>query len=246
MKNLFDNDKIKKNNFFLKEIKKIHQLHKKKCKKYDLLIGNFAKKKIVDIGIRLNPNTDEYIALLKGDGSVFRLKSTDSNNFALYFSRSVIPYNRFDLGVKYYKHKGVYAFRRNQLLEFTKLPILKLEKSEKIECIRYLEHGKKIKMVETLVQGIEIDTPEDLIKARSKWNEDNIKGYKQFIRSDHNETFKDITEAYGISYRKFDALSKFSLPLDMGVHVVELSVNKATPSFVMLRIPDTTTLSGST
>ena len=49
MKNLFDNDKIKKNNFFLKEIKKIHQLHKKKCKKYDLLIGNFAKKKIVDI-----------------------------------------------------------------------------------------------------------------------------------------------------------------------------------------------------
>ena len=55
-------------------------------------------------------------------------------------------------------------------------PILKLEKSEKIECIRYLEHGKKIKMVETLVQGIEIDTPEDLIKARSKWNEDNIKG----------------------------------------------------------------------
>jgi 3-deoxy-manno-octulosonate cytidylyltransferase (CMP-KDO synthetase) len=101
---------------------------------------------------------------------------TDSNNFALYFSRSVIPYNRFDLGVKYYKHKGVYAFRRNQLLEFTKLPILKLEKSEKIECIRYLEHGKKIKMVETLVQGIEIDTPEDLIKARSKWNEDNIKG----------------------------------------------------------------------
>ena len=101
---------------------------------------------------------------------------TDSNNFALYFSRSVIPYNRFDLGVKYYKHKGVYAFRRNQLLEFTKLPILKLEKSEKIECIRYLEYGKKIKMVESLVQGIEIDTPEDLIKARSKWNEDNIKG----------------------------------------------------------------------
>ena len=58
-------------------------------------------------------------------------------------------------------------------------------------------------------------------------NEDNIKGYKQFIRSDHNETFKDITEAYGISYRKFDTLSDFILPLDRGPCVVELSVDKS-------------------
>ena len=49
MKSLFDNNKIEKNNFFLKEIKKIHQLHKKNCKKYNLLSRNFAKKKVVDI-----------------------------------------------------------------------------------------------------------------------------------------------------------------------------------------------------
>lgn len=131
-----------------------------KTDKQDLIDLASLMVEITDIKEIKNPNCVKVI--------------TDSNNFALYFSRSVIPYNRLNSGVKYYKHKGVYAFRRNQLLEFTKLPILKLEESEKIECIRYLEHGKKIKMVESLVQGIEIDTPEDLIKARIKWNEDNI------------------------------------------------------------------------
>jgi 3-deoxy-manno-octulosonate cytidylyltransferase (CMP-KDO synthetase) len=95
---------------------------------------------------------------------------TDANNFALYFSRSVIPYPRLDSGrVQYFKHKGVYAFRKASLLEFTKLPILGLEASEKIECIRYLEHGKKIKMVESFIEGVEIDTPEDLLKAQKIW-----------------------------------------------------------------------------
>ena len=95
---------------------------------------------------------------------------TDKDNFALYFSRSVIPFNRsFNKKLKYYKHKGVYAFRKATLLEFTNLPILKLEESEKIECLRFLEHGKKIKMVESNVQGVEIDTPSDLEKAISLW-----------------------------------------------------------------------------
>ena len=95
---------------------------------------------------------------------------TDKDNFALYFSRSVIPFNRsFNKKLKYYKHKGVYAFRKATLLEFTNLPILNLEESEKIECLRFLEHGKKIKMVESNVQGVEIDTPSDLEKAISLW-----------------------------------------------------------------------------
>ena len=95
---------------------------------------------------------------------------TDANNFALYFSRSVIPHPRLDSAhIQYFKHKGVYAFRKASLLEFTKLPILGLEASEKIECIRYLEHGKKIKMVESLIEGVEIDTPEDLLKAQKIW-----------------------------------------------------------------------------
>jgi 3-deoxy-manno-octulosonate cytidylyltransferase (CMP-KDO synthetase) len=95
---------------------------------------------------------------------------TDKNNFALYFSRSPIPYHRDkEIDAHYFKHKGVYAFRKKPLLDFTKLSNENLEVSEKIECIRFLEHGKKIKMVETHVVGIEIDTPEDLTKAKKLW-----------------------------------------------------------------------------
>lgn len=66
----------------------------------------------------------------------------DENNFALYFSRSPIPYPRDqDVDTTYYKHKGIYAFRKEALLDFYKLPMGRLEASEKIECIRYLENG---------------------------------------------------------------------------------------------------------
>jgi len=95
----------------------------------------------------------------------------DNRNFALYFSRSTIPYLRAtDLKIDYFKHKGVYAFRKRALMDFRSLPMLTLEAAEKIEAIRYLEYGKKIKMVETEVNGIEIDTPEDLEKAKAIWN----------------------------------------------------------------------------
>ena len=94
----------------------------------------------------------------------------DQRNFALYFSRSPIPFHRDkSIETKYFKHKGIYAFRKKALLDFTQLPMQMLEASEKIECIRYLEFGKKIKMVETNVQGIEIDTPEDLERAKHLW-----------------------------------------------------------------------------
>jgi len=94
----------------------------------------------------------------------------DQNNFALYFSRHPIPFPRdTNVGVKYYKHKGIYAFRKQAILDFQNLPMQSLEASEKIECIRYLEYGKKIKMVETSVDGIGIDTPNDLIKAKKLW-----------------------------------------------------------------------------
>ncbi|WP_228853753.1 3-deoxy-manno-octulosonate cytidylyltransferase [Aegicerativicinus sediminis] len=94
----------------------------------------------------------------------------DQNDFALYFSRSPIPYPRDkDAGARYFKHKGIYAFRKSALLDFAKLPMKFLEATEKIECIRYLEYGKKIKMVETTVEGIGIDTPEDLELARKQW-----------------------------------------------------------------------------
>ncbi|MCV6631581.1 MAG: 3-deoxy-manno-octulosonate cytidylyltransferase [Flavobacteriaceae bacterium] len=94
----------------------------------------------------------------------------DNRNFALYFSRAPIPYPReLQEDTVYYEHKGVYAFRRQALLDFPKMNILSLEATEKIEATRYLEYGKKIKMVVTQVSGIEIDTPEDLIAAQKVW-----------------------------------------------------------------------------
>jgi len=103
-----------------------------------------------------NPNTVKVIV--------------DQNNFALYFSRSPIPYPRDkQKGARYFKHKGIYAFRKQALLDFYKLPMQFIEATEKIECIRYLEYGKRIKMVETTIEGVEIDTPEDLERAKKLW-----------------------------------------------------------------------------
>jgi 3-deoxy-manno-octulosonate cytidylyltransferase (CMP-KDO synthetase) len=91
----------------------------------------------------------------------------DQNGFALYFSRSVIPYPReTNVGVRYMQHIGIYAFRKQALLDFYSLPMKSLEASEKLEQLRYLEFGKRIKMVETSHVGIGIDTKEDLEKAR--------------------------------------------------------------------------------
>ena len=91
----------------------------------------------------------------------------DQQGFALYFSRSVIPYPRAEnVGVKYMQHIGIYAFRKQALLDFYHLPLLSLEASEKLEQLRYLEYGKRIKMVETNHVSIGIDTIEDLEKAR--------------------------------------------------------------------------------
>ena len=91
----------------------------------------------------------------------------DQNGFALYFSRSIIPYPREkNVGVRYMQHIGIYAFRKQALLDFYSLPMKSLEASEKLEQLRYLEFGKRIKMIETTHVGIGIDTPEDLEKAR--------------------------------------------------------------------------------
>ncbi|MDT0687797.1 3-deoxy-manno-octulosonate cytidylyltransferase [Autumnicola psychrophila] len=92
---------------------------------------------------------------------------TDKNNLALYFSRFPIPYPRDnDAPMTYFRHIGIYAFRKQALIDFHNLPMLPLEATEKIEAIRFLEYGKKIKMVETNMSTIGIDTPEDLEKAR--------------------------------------------------------------------------------
>ena len=84
----------------------------------------------------------------------------DKDNYSINFSR--IPMNS---DTDNYKHIGVYAFRKQTLIEFSKMEKTIMEKKERIECLRYIENGKKIKMVKTDFSGISIDTPEDLIRA---------------------------------------------------------------------------------
>ena len=94
----------------------------------------------------------------------------DQSQFALYFSRSVIPFAREkNVGVRYFQHIGIYAFRKQALMDFYSLPMKSLEASEKLEQLRYLEFGKRIKMVETTHVGIGIDTEDDLTRAREMW-----------------------------------------------------------------------------
>ena len=91
---------------------------------------------------------------------------TDLTGKALYFSRSAIPFHRDPSPtIRCYKHKGVYAFRRSALLAFPKLIMGPLERAEKIEAIRYLEHGKRLQMIETSVDAPGIDTRADLEDA---------------------------------------------------------------------------------
>ncbi len=90
----------------------------------------------------------------------------DPNNYALYFSRAPIPYNRDGIeGVTYYKHVGVYAFHKNVLAVYDNLPLGVLENVEKLEQLRWLENGFRIKMVRTHYKGFGIDTKEDLSSA---------------------------------------------------------------------------------
>jgi 3-deoxy-manno-octulosonate cytidylyltransferase (CMP-KDO synthetase) len=97
----------------------------------------------------------------------------DYNNYAMYFSRSIIPYVRDARTyidrlqqADIYKHVGLYVYRREALLKFTQLEPTDLEKTEKLEQLRMLENGMKIKIVETEYENLSVDTPEDLQKAR--------------------------------------------------------------------------------
>src|SRR5690606_326318 len=132
-------------------LEKIIELYKKDTKKeIDLasLMREITEEKTIQ-----NPNNVKVI--------------TDQFGFALYFSRSVIPYPREkNVGVRYCQHIGIYAVRKQALMDFYSLPMKSLEASEKLEQLRYLEYGKKIRMIETTHIGIGIDTPEDLERAR--------------------------------------------------------------------------------
>jgi len=135
--------------------------------------------------------TVQVSTLAKKIESVEEYKSTsipkvvfDYNNFALYFSRSPIPHVRDTKSnlakikkADIYKHIGLYVFRREALLDFTNLEKTDLEEAEKLEQLRMLEFGYRIKIVITEYESISVDTPEDLERAR-KYYERHIKNKK--------------------------------------------------------------------
>ena len=108
----------------------------------------------------------------------------DRKGYALYFSRSPIPYickrdmsepeqnsDIEDVSGRYFKHIGIYAYTKDFLFTYTNLPKSMLEGEEKLEQLRVLEHGYKIKTVETRYDTISVDTPEDLDKVKALLNE---------------------------------------------------------------------------
>ena len=92
--------------------------------------------------------------------------AVDKKMNSLFFSRSVIPFpGDKNISITYYEHIGVYAFRKQALMNFSQWPVSILEAVEKIECLRYLENGVPLRMIVIDYMGVEIDTPEDLEKA---------------------------------------------------------------------------------
>lgn len=107
---------------------------------------------------------------LKDDADIMNINIvkvvTDTDDFALYFSRSPIPYYREQpSGKAYYKHLGFYAYRKGFLLKFTGLPSGRLETAEKLEQLRALEYGYRIKVMETVYDSAEVDIPADIQKV---------------------------------------------------------------------------------
>ena len=99
---------------------------------------------------------------------------TDRNGYALYFSRSLIPYPRNDEGVPVYKHIGIYAYRRDFLLKYAKMAPTPLESTESLEQLRALENGYKIKVVKTDYRFVGVDTAEDLALVNKIYREEGL------------------------------------------------------------------------
>ena len=141
----------------------------------------FLEKEPLDKLVRLFNDPSVRVASLMRKISAEEAKNpnnvkvvVDKNDYALFFSRSILPYpGSTETKTQFFLHIGVYAYRKEALLAFTKWPHSVLEQSEKLEQLRYLENGFKIKMVETEYNNIAIDTPEDLERARALLKSDN-------------------------------------------------------------------------
>ena len=130
----------------------------------DLFENDF--KKSVDLASLMMPINDAKAIENPNNVKV----TVDRRDRALYFSRSQIPYLRKTVDqLIYFKHIGIYAFRKQALIDFYNAPKGILEQAEAIECIRHLENGKTIQMIKTETPSIGIDTPEDLQEAEKLW-----------------------------------------------------------------------------
>lgn len=134
----------------------------------------FIKKDPLEKLVRLfdDPSVQVGSLMRKIEDNVELTKSSsvkvvvNKNNDALYFSRSAIPFAaNATIDVPYFLHVGVYGFRKEALLKFTKWPAAKLEQVEKLEQLRYLENGVPIRMALVEFKSVAIDTPEDLETA---------------------------------------------------------------------------------
>lgn len=95
---------------------------------------------------------------------------TDKNNRALYFSRSVIPYNRGNTSYPYFRHMGMYAYRRKIIQKLSLLKSTLLEETEMLEQLRWMDYGYVVRVIETQHEGPAVDTPEDIKKAEEYLN----------------------------------------------------------------------------
>jgi len=132
-----------------------------------LIIDEFVKDEFNEL------NVVSVMTNLEGDSDINNPNNVkvvvDKYSNSLYFSRSPIPYNTDGVKVDYFKHVGIYAFRKSCLVKFSKLKPSKNEFSEKIEALRLIENGIDIKMIKSNERFIGIDTLEDLEMARKKF-----------------------------------------------------------------------------
>ena len=128
------------------------------------ILCNRFKDSLVEVASLMHIITDEEMILDPNCVKVVVNKKMD----ALYFSRSAVPYQREkNSKAAYYKHIGIYGYRKDVLLKFTKLPVSILEQTEKLEQLRLLENMISVSMSVTEPWGVSIDTPEDLEKAKN-------------------------------------------------------------------------------
>jgi 3-deoxy-manno-octulosonate cytidylyltransferase (CMP-KDO synthetase) len=135
------------------------------------------KAVMIDDLIRAFEDSNVYMATLKKemqseheihDPNVVKLIS-DKNGDAIYFSRSIIPYNRNSIyPTPHYKHIGIYAYKKEFLATYVSLPVSFLESAEKLEQLRVIENGYKIRVVETKYQSIGVDIPEHIALVESE------------------------------------------------------------------------------